>query len=203
MRSCTPADNEQYAPRDEMRYPRVYILFDKQLTLPNENFFQSISASNRKIYLRGISEKIMSIEASIANIRKLDSIFLEFPSQSEILVLSGLSVVDFVAAYFSDKNPRFYWLDSAENEAKLESYIGLLSDLDEMKYFLIEANHLYIRARDYFENMTNTVVHDPERYIIDTYALGHRKIRTSLESEIRVYIKRLLSFGMLNRVDLH
>lgn len=185
-----------------MRYPRVYIFFESQTNIPDENFFQSISSSRRKVYLKGISKKIKSLEKSISVIKKFDYEHLDFPYRSDVLVLSSLSVLDFISTYFSDKNPRFYWIDSAKDETELEHCLISLADLMHMKFHLRECFYFYMKSRNNFENKCGVVTHEPERYLVDSYAAGHGETRTSLESEIRVHIKSLLSYGAINRIDL-
>jgi hypothetical protein len=185
-----------------MRYPRAFILFDSQLSLPDENFFQSISGAERKIYLNEVTKPIRTIKNSISKITSFDDYLNKPYFDTQVLVISNFSIVDFISAYLSDKNPRIYWLDSHEDEKKLESCLNGLSNLDQMKYYLKRSISHYVEARLSFSKLIDQKLHDPERYITEYQALAYYKTRTSVESEIRVYLKSLLSYGMINRIDL-
>jgi len=186
-----------------MRYPRAFILFNHPQELPEEDFFQSISGSKRKIYLSGISKPIKSIDNAINCIRTVDCRLTENEFMPDVLVISNLSVVDFVYAYISDKKPRVYWVDSFQDELNIRKYLDAFLHLEDMKYFLRESLPFYCKSRRILEKVCQNKIHDPERYIMEYQALAYGDIRTTVESEIRVHLKNLLSFGVLNRLDLN
>ena len=186
-----------------MRYPRAFILFNHPRELPEEDFFQNISGSKRKIYLSGISKSIKSIDNVINCIRSVDCRLTEHEFMPQVLVISNLSVVDFVYAYISDKKPRVYWVDSNKDELNIQKCLDAFLHLDDMRYFLRESLNFYGKSRRILEKVCRNEIHDPERYIIEYQALAYGDIRTNVESEIRIYLKNLLSFGILNRLDLN
>jgi|APCry1669193181_1035450.scaffolds.fasta_scaffold38609_5 hypothetical protein len=186
-----------------MRYPRVFFVFKKPEILPDEEYFQSISNSPRKVYLSKISDPIQSIDQQIEIILDIDS-FLKHRliSHREVLVISHPKIFDFLGAYFSDKDLAIYWLDSKHNLKEIVELLGSYDQLQIAKDSMQEVCYHYFCGLNRFVDCTDRYPHPQDDVLYKLRAIAYGDMKTVLESELRVLLNNKLSMGNINRIDL-
>lgn len=186
-----------------MRYPRAFFIFDKQEILPGDDFFQGLTSSNKPTYLQGISRPIRTIEKEIELIKSIDIYFHDFQKISrDILVISHPKIIDFLMAFFADKNLTIYWIDNKSMFENIFIAKDALEELACMDSFLYDASHAYSYAYRGFYHLTKRNPHPYDEVIITIEAMASGELRTVLESELRVVLKKLLSINVISRFDL-
>jgi hypothetical protein len=186
-----------------MRYPRAFFIFEEDQSGLNEDFFQSISNSVRKIYLSKISRPCKSIDRQIEKIIDIDRYLRSSPHiDRQVLVISDPKVFDFLITYFSDKNLTLYWLDRKSDLFDIIPLLRTLDQIQAMKHIFSQACHHYFIALDEFIACTGRGPHPQDELIYKINALSYGDPKTILESEARVLLKSKLSMGVMNRIDL-
>ena len=186
-----------------MRYPRVFFVFKKPEALPDEEYFQSISNSPRKVYLSKVSNLIQSIEEQIELLLDIDA-FLKhrYICQREVLVISHPKIFDFLGAYFADKDLAIYWLDSKSNVYEIAQLLKSFDQLRASKDLLQQGCYHYFCALNRFANCMDRYPHPQDDVLYKLRAMTNGDVKTVLESEIRVLLNNKLSMGNMNRIDL-
>jgi hypothetical protein len=186
-----------------MRYPRVFFVFKKPEILPDEEYFQSISNSPRKVYLSKISDPIQSIDQQIEIILDIDSYLKHrYLCQREVLVISYPKVFDFLGAYFSDKDLAIYWIDSKHNLKAILQLLGSYDQLQTAKDLLRQGCYHYFCGLNRFVDCTDRYPHPQDDVLYKLQAIAYGDVKTVLESEIRVLLNNKLSMGNMTRIDL-
>jgi hypothetical protein len=122
-----------------MRYPRTVFAFDAPANGVDEHYFQMISASTQKIYIKGLSKPVRTLDHEINLIRILDD-YLNFTGPDRTyMALGNIKEVEFLAMAMSDKNCSIYWLIDKNSSIYIQGALDALLDLYAMEEDLSDA----------------------------------------------------------------
>ena len=115
-----------------MRYPRTVFVFDTPNHGVDQEYFQMISSSSQKIYIRGHSKPIGTIDSELDAIKLLDG-YLNFtgPNRS-YMVIGNLKHIEFIATSLADRDCSIYWLMNKNSALCIRAALSALLDLNEM-----------------------------------------------------------------------
>ena len=178
-----------------MRYPRTIFVFDTPNESVDEHYFQMISSSTQKIYIREKSKPIKTIDAELDAIKILDG-YLNFTSHNRTyLVISNLQDVEFIAMSLADKNCSIYWLISKNSALCVRSALSALLDLHEMEVLFNDALFYYSSARERYQALTDSghISNDEFPQMIAGIVNGHKQIE--LRADIESFLCEELNIG--------
>lgn len=169
-----------------MRYPRTIFVFDTPSTGIDEEYFQMISSSSQKIYIKGISKSIHTLDHELNYVRMLDGYLNFIGPKRTVLAVGNLQQVEFLFAALADKNCSIYWLMDKDSVICIRDALEALLDLHSMEGDLNDALYLYTGARERYQLLTNTqhVSKDEFPQLFADIVNGKKpvQLRTDLES---------------------
>ena len=178
-----------------MRYPRTVFVFDTPNEGFDEHYFQKISSSTQKIYIREQSQPIKTIDAELDAIKILDG-YLNFTGPNRTyLVVSNLKHVEFIATSLADKDCSIYWLMSKNSALCIRTALSALLDLHEMEALFNEALYYYTKSRDRYQALSDSkhIPNDDFPQLIADIINGHKQIE--LRADIETFLCEELYIG--------
>jgi len=158
-----------------MRYPRTVCVFDTPNHGIDQEYFQMISSSSQKIYIRGHSKPIRTIDS------ELDA--------------SNLKHVEFIATSLADKDCSIYWLMNKNSALCIRAALSALLDLHEMEALFNEALYYYTKSRDRYQALSDSthISNDDFPQLISDIIDGHTQVE--LRADIESFLCEELHIG--------
>jgi hypothetical protein len=178
-----------------MRYPRTVFVFDTPNHGIDQEYFQMISSSSQKIYIRGHSKPIGTIDSELDAIKILDG-YLNFtgPNRS-YMVIGNLKHVEFIATSLADKYCSIYWLMNKNSALSIRAALGALLDLHEMEALFNEALYYYTKSRDRYQALSDSthISNDDFPQLIADIINGGKQVE--LRADIESFLCEELHIG--------
>ena len=178
-----------------MRYPRTVFIFDTPNEGVDESYFQKISSSSQKIYIRGHSKPIRTIDSELDAIKLLDG-YLNFtgPNRSD-MVIGNLKHVEFIATSLADKDCSIYWLMNKNSALCIRAALSALLDLHEMEALFNEALYYYTKSRDRYQTLSDSthISNDDFPQLIADIINGGKQVE--LRADIESFLCEELHIG--------
>ena len=175
-----------------MRYPRTVFVFDNPTSGIDENYFQMISASTQRIYIKGHSKPIRTLDHELNLVHILDG-YLNFTGPSRTyMAIGNLKEVEFLAMALADKHCSIYWLIDKNSAICIRSALDALLDLHTMEDDLNDALYLYSGARERYQSLTNSrqISNDQFPQLIADILSGKQQIE--LRADIECFLSKEL-----------
>ena len=178
-----------------MRYPRTVFVFDTPSPKLDENYFQMISSSTQKIYIKGQSKLVKTIDSELDAIKILDG-YLNFtgPNRS-YMVIGNLKHVEFIATSLADKDCSIYWLMNKNSALCIRTALSALLDLHEMEALFNEVLYYYTKSRDRYQALSDSrhISNDDFPQLISDIIDGHTQVE--LRADIESFLCEELHIG--------
>jgi hypothetical protein len=178
-----------------MRYPRTVFVFDTPNEGVDECYFQKISSSSQKIYIRGHSKPIRTIDSELDAIKLLDGYLNFISTNRSYMVVGSLKHVEFIATSLADKDCSIYWLINKNSALCIRAALGALLDLHEMEALFNEALYYYTKSRDRYQALSDSshISNDDFPQLIADIINGNRQIE--LRADIESFLCKELHIG--------
>ena len=180
-----------------MRYPRTVFVFDTPISGIDEHYFQMISSSTQKIYIKGQSMPVRTLDIELDLIHILDG-YLNFTGPNRTYMAVGnIKEVEFLAMALSDTNCSIYWLIDKESAECIRAALDALLDLHVMEDDLSDALYLYPGARERYQSLTDSV-HIPNDQLPQLIAdILNGKMQIQLRADLEIFLRKGLCINQL------
>ena len=156
-----------------------------------------ISSCTQKIYIKGQSKPVRTLDHELDLIRILDG-YLNFTGPNRTYIaLGNIKEVEFLAIALSDKNCSIYWLIDKNASICIQGALDALLDLHAMEDDLSDALYLYTGARERYQSLTDSVhiSNDQLPQLIADILNG--KIQVQLRADLEIFLRKELCINQL------
>ena len=185
-----------------MKYPRAFVVIDKQKQPLREKQVQTNSGITPKIYIPTVSKTIQYLDQQASLIAAFDEHFYKHRNR-DVVVLNTTDLTEsFLPLFFSDRNMKVYWIDSKSDHRYLTKAVATYQTIQHALIHAGETFNLLESVRNDLKRLGCNYKYLDDKFMEPLYRYGSRTSALDMDLEILRFIKNKVARNILKRLAL-